>query len=58
MGAIYVTRNAAGGQLVGPVMSGGRSHGQLRLTLQGPHLSGTMTTESGTLYRLIEASKH
>ena len=58
MGAIDVALNSAGSELDGPVMSGGQVRGQLQLLLKGAHLSGRMTEADGTLYRLIEVTKH
>ena len=58
MGAIDVALNPAGSELDGPVMSGGHVRGQLQLVLKGTHLSGRMTQADGTLFRLIELTKH
>ena len=58
MGAIDVMLDAAGSQLDGPVMSGGKQRGRLHLTLKGTHLSGRMTLADGVLYGLIEVDKH
>ena len=58
MGAINVALNAAGSELDGPVMSGGQVRGQLQLVLKGTHMSGRMIQADGTLYRLIEVTKH
>ena len=55
MGSFNVT--LAGMELDGPVISGGRVHGRLHMTLKGSHLSGRMTLPDGTLFRLIELDK-
>ena len=58
MGAIDVALNPAGSELDGPVMSAGQVRGELRLVLKGAHMSGRMIQADGTLYRLIEVTKH
>ena len=56
MGAIDVTFDPAGHELRSAVGRG--APGSLQLTMQGTHLAGTLWLADGTLYRLIEVTKH
>lgn len=57
MGAINVVFTPGGGLLGGAVVSGGRTMGQLQLTLHDSRLSGRMMLNDGTVYRLIDVAK-
>jgi hypothetical protein len=56
MGAIDLTFDPAHNELEGKIV-GNRGSSHVRLTLKGIHLSGRLTLDDGTLYRLIEVTK-
>jgi len=58
MGAIDVAFDPVAGRLDGAVGRTGRPMGQLRLMLHGTRLTGHMTQPDGTIYRLIDVTKH
>jgi len=56
MGAIDLTFDPARNELQGKIV-GNRGSSDVQLTLKGVHLSGRLTQDDGTLYRLIEVDK-
>jgi len=56
MGAIDLAFDSARSELHGTIV-GHRGSSEVRLTLKSDHLSGRMTLDDGTLFRLIEVTK-
>jgi hypothetical protein len=56
MGAIDLTFAPALNRLQGTI-AGNRGSSHVRLNLKGDHLSGRLTLDDGTLFRLIEVTK-
>ena len=57
MGAIDLKFEPTRTELQGTIV-GNRGSSRVRLVLKASHLSGRLTLDDGTLYRLIEVDKH